>query len=364
MSLPEDNDRHAVYLARLTSGLLNAKVYPSMDAAYRAVRAMLLDAEEITSQKQLMKVLDASGKIIELEIGKGMDALTEGLESMAVYEAGFYASLLSSYSGVEITAPGKKAVLSWINQSIMTLQQGQTVQAGVWAKWVNGNISKNAELVNGAIVSGYQNGRTVNQMARDIKDLFNGILKGHAEALARTGQAHYATNAREAMARANSAVKYRVYSAIFDNRTTLGCRALHGRVWEIDDESYVRLPRHFNCRSEYLLVTDPKDAERGTQAAIGGKPAEKINPNRKLKYRGKRDTDIFKPGQIGAGITQDAWLRDQPEWFIESSLGKTRAKLFKDGKMNIKKFTDMTGEPLTLDELRQLDAKAFERAGL
>ena len=364
MALPEDDDRHQIYLAKLATGLLNSEVYPSMDAAYRAIRAALLDAEELNTERKMVQVMNASGKIIKEEYGGGLAGLTKGLEEMAIYEAGFYASLLAQYSDAKYSTPAKKDVLSFINKSIMTLQSGKRINAGVWADYVQGAIESQAKAINGAIVAGYQQGRTVNQISRDIRDLYNGILVQEAEALARTGQAHYALSAREAMAEANPQIKYRVYQATFDNRTSLGCRALHGKSWPIASNDYVRLPRHFNCRSVYLFVESLDQAKRGEQPSVGGKQAEKINPNRKLKYRGKRDTDIFKPERISAAETQDAWLRDQPDWFIESALGKTRAKLFKDGKMNIKKFTDMTGEQINLDDLRRLDAEAFERAGL
>ena len=54
----------------------------------------------------------------------------------------------------------------------------------------------------------------------------------------------------------------------------------------------------------------------------------------------------------------------QPMWFIEETLGKKRAALFKRGGVGLDKFTDLTGRPLSLDELRKTDAKAFELAGL
>jgi len=59
-------------------------------------------------------------------------------------------------------------------------------------------------------------------------------------------------------------------------------------------------------------------------------------------------------------------MRSQPDWFIESSLGKTRAKLFKEGGLSIDKFTDMNGRPLTLKEMKQLDSydAAFRKAKL
>lgn len=364
MALIEDSERHELYLARLTTGLLNAKVYPSLEAAYKAARAILLDAENITSIKQLETIQSRIDKQVRKEYGKGLDELTEGLTDMAVYEAGYSAQLIGSYAAVELSVPGKTAIQKFIDQSLLTLTSGNRVNSGKWSEYVLGSVDAMAKQYNGIVATGYQQGLTVNQIAKQIKDSTQGLLKGQAEALARTGQSHYATQAREAMAIENkSVIKYRMFNAIYDNRTSLVCRGNNGKIYDITDDTYPRIPLHFGCRSVYTFLTSKDDAKRGTMSAVGGKE-EDINPNRKLKYRGKRDKDIFKPGQIDAGLSQDEWLRAQPEWFQDSALGKTRAQLFRDGGIKIERFTDIAGQTLTLDELRALDAEAFRRAKL
>lgn len=368
MALIDDQDRHEVYLAKLTTGLLNAKIYPSLEEAYKAARLILLDAESITSITVLRKIESSIAKEVREIYSRGWQEATEGLVEMAVYEAGWSAQVTGQYLGASLTTPAKKVIESYINKSLMTLTSGKRVQSGTWAQYVQGSVDAAVQQYNGIVAQGYQQGRTIGQITRDIRDSSNGILKQQAEALARTGQSHYTNQAREAMALENSdVIKYRIFTATFDNRTTDVCRKNslpQYRVFRIEDDSYPRIPVHFNCRSSYVFVADLKDAERGTQAAVGGKAAEDINPTRKLRYRGKKDADIFKPGQISASTNQQEWLMSQPKWFQESALGKTKAKLFRDGGMRIEQFTDMTGKPLTLAELRELDAEAFQRAGL
>lgn len=365
MALIDDQDRHEIYLARLTTGLLNAKVYPSLEAAYKAARAILLDAESITSISVLRRIESSIAKEVREVYSRGWQEATEELVEMAVYEAGWSAQVTGQYLGASLTTPAKKVIESYINKSLMTLQSGSRVQSGTWAQYVQGSVDAAVQQYNGIVAQGYQQGRTIGQITRDIRDSSNGILKQQAEALARTGQSHYTNQAREAMALANSdVIKYRMFSATFDNRTTLTCRGFANKIWAITDDSYPKLPLHFNERSVYVYGASKEDFKRGNQAAVGGKPADDINPARKLRYRGKKDKDIFKPGPIPANTTQDAWLRQQPEWFQDSALGKTRAQLFRDGGIKIDKFTDMTGKPLTLAELRELDAEAFKRAGM
>jgi SPP1 gp7 family putative phage head morphogenesis protein len=298
-------------------------------------------------------------------LDEGWAAATAGLTSAAIYEAEYSAGLIEKYQGVQLKIPPQKQVKDFINDALMTLESGKRVTTNFWEAYVKANKDSYIGLIKGEIAKGYEQGLANSTIIKRISDLANATGKADAETLVRTGINFYSSQARESMAAANAnVVTYREYTAVFDNRTTAGCRALSGKRYPITDDNYVRVPRHFNCRSFYVYGTGPIDEPTtGTKAAVGGKQAE-INPARKLRYRGKRDTDIFNPGQIDAALTQDEWLRMQPDWFVESSLGKTRAKLFKDGNLKIENFVDMVGKPLTLEELRKIDAKAFQRAGL
>jgi len=185
---------------------------------------------------------------------------------------------------------------------------------------------------------------------------------------------HYAIQAREAMAADNlDILERRYYNTVFDNRRSLLCAGRARKTWLLTDDNYPRLPAHFNCRSSWIFLLKGQDAPTGTMAAVGGKDTERAQEkydnraaqtDKKIKYRGKRDTDMFDPGQISAKTGVDSWLREQPDWYVRDTLGETRAKLFLDGKLPINSFTDATGRTITLKELVERDAAAFRRAGL
>jgi hypothetical protein len=50
-------------------------------------------------------------------------------------------------------------------------------------------------------------------------------------------------------------------------------------------------------------------------------------------------------------LTYNDWLQRQKEGIQDQVLGKTRAQLFRDGKVDIDKFTNNRGRLLTLPEL-------------
>ena len=63
---------------------------------------------------------------------------------------------------------------------------------------------------------------------------------------------------------------------------------------------------------------DRLDARREKADEQRGKEPKDV-PS-KVTYSGRKDSDIFKAGQIDAKTSMDSWLRSQPDWFIESAL--------------------------------------------
>lgn len=357
-----DTERRTVYLGRLAAGLLKSKIFPTLDEAYRAARLILLDAENITSITKLNQVTAQIRKAVTEIDSSGWQEVTKELENIAIYDAGYYAGLVGSAASVKLSTPADEKIVSYINKSLMSLTQGQKVDAGTWAEFVRAYNARHADVYDSIVKAGYSQGLTVNQMAQQMRIATDGMLQNEAEALARTGVQHYAVNAREAMFIDND-VDELVYVATLDNRTTSLCAGRDGKRWAINDPKRPVLPAHYNCRSTYIPAIAMQDVD--TRAAVGGKKGAEAKEefeqrqdktDKKVRYRGRKDSDIFKAGQIK--YTQyDEWLKKQPQWFVESALGKGKAELFLSGKLSLSQFVDLAGRPLTLAELRALDGK-------
>lgn len=65
-------------------------------------------------------------------------------------------------------------------------------------------------------------------------------------------------------------------------------------------------------------------------------------------------------GQVPAHTSYAEWLARQPYARQEQVLGVTRAQMLRDGKITVPDMFNDRGEFLTLDELRRIDAAAFE----
>lgn len=365
MSLINDQLQHEVYIQRFATELLKSRIYPSLEAANKAVRDLLGDYEEIKSAKQAEKIAKLSAALISETMTEAWQEVTKELESLAVYESDYYADLVGGYANEVLEHPSARSIADYMRAALMVLGEGERVKVGAWAYFVQQNVDSMAEQYNNLIKAGYVRGATIGQIRKSLQEYNQGLAKQHATALARTGAQHYANSAREAMALDNAdIIKKRYFLSVLDNRTTIGCRSLHGKTWDIDDDSYVRLPRHVNCRSSYLYLLDGQDRPEGRQVAIGSGKDYPTDAESKPTYKGERSLGVFDIERVNASTTADSWLRSQSEAFIIDSLGATRAKLFINGDLQLERMSDAFGNPLTLDQLRERDAEAFIRAGI
>ena len=345
MSLANDTIRHQIYLQRLATQIYREYGLLSVNESYRQARLIMLDAENIGSVTKLNRVLRDIRKTVTQTMAKGWEGATKALEELALYEAGFAAKLTAGYIAADIATPSMRKIRSFMEDSLLVLGSGSQLKTGTWAEFVNNNVGVTVAQYQNTIRAGYIQGQTVGQMTRSLRTYAKGLNAQQVETLARTGMQHYAQNAREIMARENSDVlKFRIYNATLDNRTTSLCAGRDGETWAIEDDSYPRLPAHFNCRSVYLY--SDKQERTGTRASVGGKGGEPA------------------PGQVRGSTSYEQFFKNQPKWWQDEALGATRAKLVREGGMSISSFNDLTGRQLTLDQLRNLDAEAFRRAGL
>lgn len=289
MSLINDQLQHEVYIQRFATELLKSRIYPSLKAADDAARALLGDYETIKSAAQAEKIAKLSAALVTETMTEAWQEVTKELEGLAVYEAEYYADLVGGYANEVLEHPGARSIADYMRAALLVLGEGERVKVGAWAYFVQQNADSMAEQYNNLIKAGYVRGATIGQIRKSLQEYNQGLAKQHATTLARTGAQHYANSAREAMALDNAdIIKKRYFLSVLDNRTTIGCRALHGKTWEITDENYVRVPRHINCLTEDTLVSTCSDVSNiykrwyeGRMVKIATKAGRtiKITPN-------------------------------------------------------------------------------------
>ena len=370
---------HQLYLHRLETGLVNSVVTTGLSDTYKAIRAILNDKGIPTTPKQLEALEAAISKAIRSNNSWSM--VTDELNQVAIYEAGVTGKVVAELTAV--AAVSDKKIIDYVNQAFMSLESGSKAQAGLWPQFVQASIDSQTKQINDILRTGYAREQTLYQVGRTIRETFEGTIKRDADTLARTGFAHFTNTSRDAWADSNADLDLYAHAIFtFDNRISPTCKFLSTQktVWKQGDPKMPKFPAHFNCRSFYTWL--PKGfSPEGTRAAVGGQSGDEAkeafekrennldkrrnNPNMKghtasqVRYRGRKDSNIFKAGQVRADTELESWMKSQPSWFIDDNLGVTKGKLFRSGEFRLESFYDVTGKPLTLKQIEQRHPKKW-----
>ena len=162
----------------------------------------------------------------------------------------------------------------------------------------------------------------------------------------RTAVHSTATQARELLYPQNrSLIKGVQMVATLDGRTTPYCRAIDGKVFDVDEGP--RPPFHVNCRTTTVPIT------------------------RSLRELGIADIGRYSPstrasmnGQVPASLTYPNWFKQQSGAFQREVLGARRYRMYQAGLTNITRFADREGRLYTLSELYRRERDIAQAANL
>lgn len=341
--LADATTRHQVYVQRYAGGNLKrvAKfITKAISTAKAAVRGGLsaygtrrFNSEIDSLQRDLQGIYsDMKGQAL-LDLGE-----------FAGYEAAFSARMLGQVvtAVVQTQTPPPDLVAAAALSEPMQLE----ARAGVQKISISGALDqfgtkKSAEII-GEIQIGSALGETSQQITRRLNSMHQ-MQTDQASALVRTVTNHVASAARTETFKANDDIlagKRRI--ATLDGRTSPFCRSIDNTVVPFSAPSP---PFHWNCRTSEIPVLKP-EFERETPGSV--RPS--VGPD--------------GAERVSSKTTYQQWLARQPAAFQIDVLGPARYKLFSKGELTLDKFVDQNGKQITLDELRQLEPRAFERAGL
>lgn len=377
---------------RFGTTIVQDDIKPTAQSLSRSIPKILIgyDTDNLT-KKERSKLLKEVADKVGLDWSAMWSEINPQLMEVAMIEGKQVAELYNEFAPEDFIAPAAKAIEVAATTSTLLLT-GAKVSEGVWAKFMADNVTDATKAINTQIVKGIKENQSLNQIVQRLRGKYNrhtkkyvgGVINGtvnsRAEALARTGLSHYSSMARDEFANANSdVIVSRITLITLDNKTTTICLGRNGKEYKLGDD-YPKLPYHFNERTIYVFKTpgfDPSKTERVSVGGQKGKAAEEAYDKRKHRQdalrdgraekradgqatpetkskvtnRGRKDEDIFHAKLVKGDMGSDEWMRGQPSWFQNSSLGKERADLFRNG-MSIDRFNDMTGRKLTLAELR------------
>jgi SPP1 gp7 family putative phage head morphogenesis protein len=336
--------RHALAIQRYGSGaadrivrLLNSADADLVDKL--AARLASIDDRGLdlgpTATKRLRALLDELKALNAAIYTKAHDALAEELSDFAEAEADFQRKALIASVGADLgmTLPAPARLRAIATEVPM---EGKLLSA-----WTEGMEAGRIDRLSQAIRLGMVQGETTDQIVRRIRGTraagyADGVLdisRRSAKSITHTAVSHVSNVAAQHTWRENShVVKGWQFLATFDSRTTITCAGLSGQVFPIGEGPIP--PRHIRCRSVSVPVT------RSYREL--GVDADEIPPHKRANM----------DGQIAGDTTFSKWLGDKGAATQDEILGKTRADLWRQGKLDLAQFIKADGTILTLDQLK------------
>ena len=349
--LIEQSTRHQVFLERVKSGEVNqfASFLKETDRSlrYRLSGADLTDY----SRQRLERLIVGINGDLDAIYTRYWDDLSGSLIDIAEYEAEFESrSLNAVLDNFETTIPAPEQIRAAIFSAPLSVRgtDGGKLLEPFIKDWSANEVKR----VSGAVRQGVFEGQTTSQIlqvvrgtrANKFRDGLLNVTNRGAEAIVRTAVQHAASISRQETWKQNSNVVKGVrWVSTLDGRTTQICRSLDGTIYPIGKGP--RPPIHIRCRSTTAAELDAR-----------------------FNFLKEGATRSSKDGYVSANLGYYEWLKQQPARFQQEAIGKTRAKLLRNGGLSAERFAELNlgknFQPLTLKDMKRLEPLAFEKAGL
>jgi len=355
--------RYGGSTAKRASAMLDEAEKDLVDRIARRVDRLGPAAKQTFASKRLQAILkDVREQNTELMRALHNETSKE-LKGLAKQEAEIASRRINEAVGVDLNnfrvAP----------ETLNTLVSKQAVGGKTLRQWFTRLGADRLGRLESAVNLGVIEGDTLGQITRRFREAEN-VTRRSAETMVRTHVNHVANQSRGELYKANADIVEQLrWTSTLDGRTSPICRARDGKTYDLDDGP--RPPAHPNCRSIMTPVLKSWEELAKPGALKQGRGAGDIDRvfQKNLKKQGfskseikgiKRNTRASMNGQVPNDLTYDDWLRRQPKAFQNETLGKTKAKLLRDGNLKLDKFVDnTTGRAFTLDELRRKNEAAW-----
>lgn len=332
--LIDASTRHQIMLQRLSGGSFN-KLKPLLEKLQKDIRARLTDNPtdfQMNRLTALMRDIQALFDAANSEVSKQLNL---DLDDFIPYETDFQYRMLGNAVTTELTLPAIEQVLAAVTTAKAELISGKVTKKLTISGMVK-TLGEKPKTIENKIRAGIIEGKSVDQMVRDIMRVANQAHKRDVRTVVRTAFNLASSQARQAVTNQNlDVISGEKWVSTLDGRTSFVCQGLDGKVFAVGEGRYP--PAHFSCRSLRIPLVDQRYAIPG----IKGK-------------RSARD-ESGTVSQVSGETTYNSWLKKQSASFQNEVLGEERARLFRGG-MNVDKFTDDNGRTLTLAELKSLDS--------
>jgi hypothetical protein len=383
------NIRHQIGLLRTVPTVRN-QLFRILDATEADLRHRIADrlrhhtgTTRPADVVRLQRLLDEVKAVRSTAWRDAKKVWVAEMEALAVAEPVFMDGLLKTVMPVQLetSLPGAAMMRSIVTEVPF---EGRLLK-----EWANSIEATDIRRIQDQIRIGMVQGESIPSISRRVVGTVNlrgangatAVTRRHAEGLVRTSTNHIANQARQRYFEENAdIVDVELFIATLDSRTTLVCIDNDGERFPLGEGPIP--PLHHLCRS---LRTALVDAE-----AIGKRPMKPVTERGLLREFAKREGLAKTPlrradlprgtkgtfdtfarartreliGRTPAKTTYREFFGRQSAAFQDDKLGAVRGKLYRQGKLDIGRFSDGQGGAIPLRDLAKLHADEFRAAGL
>ena len=370
--------RHQVQLSQYSTGQMQI-MSDILKVSHDKIVAILnrKDITKFNRERQLVLLRDVSKLLSDAYAGGATYSKAES-KKLAKVESKFNHEAL-----VELS-PEEQAMMRVTGTTIAAAAASTPYQGGTMGKWYASLEANERRVVVGTIRQGFVLGRTNSEVVNDLRPVFNKATND-LKTVVRSGVQHMASVARQLTLEENSDIVDGIeWLSTLDGRTTIEiCAPRDGMAYTLKGEPiehgfpFLGGPgnAHWNCRSTSIpmLKGADQDIDRvgfdyNKETSSRATSTVRFDKDSKTVVgKGVRNPDAVRRGagrQYAGGTQYGDWLRTQPAWFQNSVLGETKGRLFRKGGLNISKFSEADGIPLSLSQLKVQNPTAWSRAGL
>jgi SPP1 gp7 family putative phage head morphogenesis protein len=340
--------RRQVLLERIKAGQYQdfAKVFPEIERLISAKVGGLANDLAGENRKFLSSYLSDLESDLLKAYGQSLKLFSKDLEETAgIFAAMEAGDIAASITGtVKLSSPTARQAFNLAKVQAMS-HSGETLE-----NFIETLAQGETKRVVSAIRKGYFQGRTNQELVREIlgtraRRFQDGILnvsRRNAQAVVFTSVQHVASVGRMRTWQDNAdVVKGYEWVSTLDRRTSEKCQSLDGQKFEVGKGPVP--PIHVRCRSTTVATLDPK-----------------------YDFLSEGRTRSSETGPVDAKKNYYDWLKEQDPEFQNQALGPTKGKLFREGGLTPKKFSDLNldknFEPMSLDEMQEIEPDAFKKA--
>lgn len=333
---------HQLDLLRLEAGV-RARVIALLNQLQRELTAQLA-SEDLTAfgKARTTALLKQATETIDSYFARAEGVLDTAMTGAAEVTAQHAADTMEAALGVDFSATLPTATfLERIASNVM-------IQGAPSAEWWSRQSVDTAFRFSNAVRQGMVAGETNETIVARVagRKGFPGVMevsRTNARALVHTSIQEVANDARRETFKKNADVISGIRQvSTLDSHTTEICMAYDGAEYDLEGEPINGtklpynggVPRHWGCRSVEVPITK--------SAKELGIDVPELPPSERAAAG----------GPVPADTTFEQFLDRKGEEFQDEVLGPGRAQLWRDDKITLQQLLNLSGNPLTLEELR------------